>query len=378
MKKAIALILFVAMTLSLVLAGCSSNAGPNSSPQGNSGPAENNSGSAENNSGSAENNSVEPMSIEFSTTYQQTETAGKIIQYFADYLDQISDGQISVNISWGGTLFDASSELSGVSEGAVNMIAFQISRHLDEVPLLSLPTNAPNSSQFAVDYYNYLIFENEETAALISEEASRIGVKYLNVLAGGPDAFCASFDFSTLDELVAGSSAFGSIESATFEKLGLHCTSVMIGDRYDALDRGIIDATTMSISPIASMGWYEVAPYIALNGLYTAGNFFTVNEKWWNGLSGAQRELIQQAADKAESYCVELINNDIDSAIEIIESNGGTVRTLSADDVNRWWSIMFSVKLDDAMARAANFGIEDNMTTVFKAAAEFTGYEWQD
>lgn len=317
---------------------------------------------------------VDSLTIQFSTTYQESETAGQIISHFIEYLQDISGGKIAVNMAWGGTLFDGASQLSAVSEGAVDMIAYQTSGHYDETPLMSIPSYAPNSNEFVIDYYNYLLFENEQTSSLFSAEASAMGIKYLNVLAGGPDAFCATFAFDTLDELVTGSSAFGIMDAGAYTALGLHCTSVAIPDRYDSLDRGIIDTTTMALSAISSMGWYEVAPHVVLNGLYSAGNFFTVNEAWWNRLSAAQQDLIQRAADEATAYSVELINQGIDSATANIESNGGTVKTLSDEDVARWWGIFFDTKYTEAMDRAANLGVEKNMDTVFQAAADFTGY----
>ena len=378
MKKLLAL--FLALAMVLALASCSSSGSDDADEDTADDTTTDVSEETEDTEEaeteeSTETVEVDALSIEFSTTYQSTETVGTLIQYFVDTLEESSGGQITVNVSWGGTMFDDSSQLDAVSSGAVNMITYLPNGHLDETPLFSVPSYAPGDVSTPVEYYNYLMEENEETAALFAAEAESLGIMYLNVLAGGPDAFCATFSFETLDELVEQCTSFGILASAAYEALGLTCSSVGIADRYDNLDRGIIDATTMTLTAIASMSWFEVAPYVVQNGLYSAGNFFTVNQDWWDSLSEAQQELIQAAADAAEAYSIELIEGDIDSAIETIEAGGGTVSILSDDDISHWWNTYMGVMYEDALARGENLGNTDEIVTVFEAAMEYTGYE---
>lgn len=104
-------------------------------------------------------------------------------------------------------------------------------------------------------------------------------------------------------------------------------------DCYDALQRGLIDSTQMGLAPMVSMGWQDVASYWALDGTFTAGNMFTANLEWWNSLTDAQRQAIQQAT--------------------------------------------FDAKADSAMATAEANGKAEGMTKILEVAAQFTGYDWQ-
>lgn len=358
MKKFLAVLLALVMVFALVACGDNSN---------------DNNASSNNNS-----NTIAPLEIKYSSTYQQTETGGIIQQYFIDQLSELSGGAITVDIKWGGTLFDSQGELDAVVDGVVDMIALGHMPHLDSLPYLSFPGFAPTSTQNALDYFNYLIFDNEETSALIQGEAEALGIKYLNVIAGGANAFAMKSAFTSIDDMVAHSSAFGNFDAAIFESLGFQVSAVTPPETYDALDRGMIDGTQMALAPMVAMTWYDVAPYWCLDNTYTAGNMFTVNLDWWNGLSDAQRECIQKAADATETYSATLYDEAIASDIATIEEKTGNKFVEWSDaDKDRFWASCFEAKAADALNRANTHGVTEGMTTILEAAAEFTHYDWQ-
>ena len=140
----------------------------------------------------------------------------------------------------------------------------------------------------------------------------------------------------------------------------------------------MIDATQMGLAPMVSMAWYEVAPYWALDGTYTAGNFFTVNLDWWESLTDAQRDCIQKAADATEDYSATLYDDAIASDLATIEEKtGNKIVELSDADIDTFWSACFEAKAADALTRAEKHGVTDGMRTILEKAAEITDYDWQ-
>ena len=375
MKKLFALLLALAMVFAL--AACGSNGG-NNAPAASGDKSAAPAASAGSGDKAEATGDVDPLTIKFSSTYQETETGGTIEQYFIDQLKEISGGAIDVDITWGGTLFDASGELDAVMDGVVDMIALGHMPHLDTLPYLSMPGFAPGGTQAALDYFNTLMFDDPDTSALIQGEAEDLGIKYLNVIAGGANALAAKFPFTDLQSLVAGSSSFGNFDAAIFEKLGFQVTAVTPPETYEALDRGMIDATQMGLAPMVSMAWYEVAPYWALDGTYTAGNFFTVNLDWWESLTDAQRDCIQKAADATEDYSATLYDDAIASDLATIEEKTGNKMVEFSDaDIERIWAATFDAKADAAMATAEANGKGEGMTKILEKAAEITGYDWK-
>ena len=320
----------------------------------------------------------DPLTIDFSTVYNETETGGQIIKHFEEYISNLTGGAITMNIFWGGTLFSDAEALDGVNSGAVNMTALGHMPHLATLNYLAFPGFAPGGTKAALDYFDTLMFKDSETSALIQQEAADNGIIYLNVLAGGANAFCTTYEFTDLDSMISGSKSFGNMDAAIFEKLGFQVTSVGPGDGYDALQRGLIDSTQMGLAPMVSMGWQDVASYWALDGTYTAGNMFTANLDWWNGLSDAQRQAIQQAADEVEEYSAGIYDDSIASDCATIEEKtGNKMVELSDADIERIWAATFDAKAEAALATAEPNGKTEGMTKILEKAAEITGYDWK-
>ena len=321
---------------------------------------------------------VDPLEITFTTTFNETETGGLILKKFEEVLAEESGGAITVNFLWGGTAYDTMAELDAVADGSADMCALGHMPHIDVLNYLAFPGFAPGSPENATAYFEYLMFENEETSALIQGEAEALGIKYLNIVAGGANAFCTTYEFTDLDSMIAGSKSFGNMDAAIFEYLGFQVSAVGPGDTFTALDNGQIDSTQMGLAPMVSMGWYEVAKYWALDGTYTAGNPFTVNLAWWNGLTAAQQECIQTAADAAAEFSAESYTKDIEGDVQTVEeATGNAFVVLSDADIDRFWEACFEAKAASAIATAKENGKDEGMVTILKAAAEFTDYDWE-
>lgn len=373
MKKILALALAGVLSLSMLTAcgGGNGNQTPATNP-----PADNNTPATT--APAPEGGDVDPLTIKFSATFNENETGGQILKYFMDQVSELSGGAMDVNMSWGGTLFPSSDELDAVMDGAVDMIALGHMPHLNTISYVAFPGFAPGGTQAALDYFNTLIFDDPETSAIIQGQAADLGIKYLNVIAGGANAFCTKYEFTDLASMVAGSSSFGNFDAAIFEALGFQVTPVAPPDCYDALNRGLIDATQMGFAPMVSLSWYEVAPFWALDGTYTAGNFFTVNLDWWDSLTPAQQEVIQKAADATEAYSADLYDDAISSDIATVEEKTGNKFVEFSDaDLDAIWAATFEAKAASALSLVSGDEAVANQTKILEKAAEITGYDWQ-
>ena len=321
---------------------------------------------------------VTPLTVRMSTTFSENETGGMIIKYFMDKLSETSGDAITVKINWGGTLFDSKGEFDAVSDGAVDLVPLGHMPHVGTLNYLSFPGFAPGGTQKALDYFNELIFHDPETSRLIQEEAADYNIKYLNVIAGGTNALCGKYAFTDLDGYIKDSKTFGNFMAAQWESLGFQVTTITPPDVYDGLNRGLIDSTQMALAPMTAMAWYEVAPYWALDGTYTAGNMFTVNLDWWEGLTPEQQNAIETAAKETEQYSRTIYDEAIASDIALIEEKTGhKFVEFSQADIDRLWAACFDATAGAAMDNAGKNGKAEGMETILNKAAELTGYDWQ-
>jgi TRAP-type C4-dicarboxylate transport system substrate-binding protein len=326
----------------------------------------------------SENTAIEPLTIKFNVTFQENETGGVVLNHFINKLSELSNDAVKVDVAWGGTLFTANDELDAIIDGSVNMVVLGHMRHVNTLPYLAFPAFAPGGNQAVLDYFDTLLFSDPETSAIIQGEAEAMGIRYLNVIAGGSNAFCSKFEFKDLDSLISGSTSFGNMDAVVFEDLGFQVTSLFPPDIYDALTRGLIDSTQMALSPMVAMSWFEPAPYWALDGTYTAGNFYTVNVKWWNGLSDAQREVIQQAATDTQIYTSTIYDEAVAKDVAFIEEKTGKKFVqFSQSDVERIWASIFEAKAAAALELAKPSGKTEGMIKILEKAAEITNYDWK-
>lgn len=377
MKKLLTLLLAALMVFGMV--ACGSEAASSAPVEtGSAAPAEGQPAETGSTAETGDKIACDPLEITFTTTFNETETGGQILKHFEETLKELTDGAITINFFWGGTVFTDGETLDAISSNSANMTAFGHMPHTGTLNYLGFPGFAPGGSQAALDYFNTLIFDNPETSALIQGEAADNGIIYLNVLAGGANAFCTKYEFTDLASLVSESKSFGNFDAAIFEKLGFQVTSVTPPDTYDALQRGLVDSTQMGFAPMVSMSWYDVAPYWALDGTYTAGNMLTANLEWWNSLTDAQREAIQAAADEVETYSATLYDDAIatDTA-KVEEATGNKFVTFSDEDIAQIWAATFEAKADAALNNAEPNGKAEGMTKILEVAAEITGYTWE-
>ncbi len=325
--------------------------------------------------GSSSSSSVDSLTITFNCSYNETESGGIYATYFKEYLEELTDGAITVNISYGGTLFTADDELDACGDGAIDMMIFGHTKHTSELPVLtSIPDFAPDSVQNALDYFDYVL-NDEDAGAAIEAEAASYGIKYLSVNAGGANYFVANFEFSNLTELIAGSSAFGNAAPAKFEALGFTVVSVFPWDYYTAFDTGLMDATQMDGPAMYSMSLYEVGSYWMFDNTFAAGNFMTVNADWWDSLTTAQQEAIQEACDATTAYSLTYNEEAYAELNDNLEANGVTLAHMTDAEFDLWWSAIFETVAADALATAAENGNTAEVQAVLQAAADFTGYD---
>ncbi|MCD8088265.1 MAG: TRAP transporter substrate-binding protein DctP [Oscillospiraceae bacterium] len=385
MKKklfsALSLLLIVCLMLALAGCGSSSDTASNDSESSQAAAAEEESADTqEETAGEADETEqsdgtvYEELSLTATTSFSTTEDGGKNFQYFCDYIEEHSNGAITIELYTGGTLCSSSEELNMVASGAVDMAALATTQFLDTLTLLNFPTMVLGDEQTALDYYNYLTFENEETAALIADEAAANNVKYLGFQAGGTTCWLSTKTLTCIDDIKG--IKFGAAQNQNaFLSLGVDVVSLSLPDGYENLSRGVLDAVTMSFNPTVAMKWYEVATNYLMLGTYVAGNPFTINLDVWNAMPESTQALFEEAAKATAAYSLELARDGYETNMNTVLDAGCTVSYISEEEGELWYSTMYKYQVIDCRSVAESAGKADEMETVLAAAAEYVGID---
>ena len=354
MKKFLALILALVMALSLVACG-------------EKAPAADDQQGADDGAASTGYETVELL---FATTFNEMETSGEAIKYFTNYITEKSGGAITFDIKWGGTLAGTGEELSFLQAGAFDMSVLGQSQYSDVFALLNFPGQTDGSQQKCVDYFNHIVYENAETAALIEAQVSAQGVKMLGFMANGGNAFNLKKDVTTLADM-AGMTIGIAMNQAAFKQLGFGIYDMFPWDGYEALSKGLADFSYMATGPMIMLNWHEVTPYFVDANQYTAGNYFTISMDRWNSLSAEAQALFEEAMAATTAYSIELVDQQMAMVEGALAEKGGKLSSLNEDDTKMFNDLLWELAVGDARALAANGNCSAEMETVLAACAAF-------
>lgn len=320
---------------------------------------------------------VEPLTFHMSGTFFETEDAGKSVQYFADKCAELSGGKITATISFGGSEYDSAGVWDALQNNAVQ-VTLVLGIYSSYVPFMNFAPNPyAENTRDAVEKVNYIFKENETTSKLISDQFASYNMIQLNTMGSGFTSFCTSFDWDTLDELVEKCTAFGTMNAAKYSPLGLTCTAVTAMEAYDSFSRGIIDGVSTALEMGVSNCLYEVADYITIDGQINCSGRLVANLDWLNGLSDAQRDIIQQAALDTEEYFCSYYDNVFEECDAVwFEKTGNHVGSLSEEDAKEWWEMTFRNTANNMMTAQGGTSNEEGMLTILNAWAEYNGFDW--
>lgn len=317
----------------------------------------------------------EPVVLKMASTYNENETGGLIAQHFIDLIEERTEGAVTFELYPGATLGGPPEVLGLLESGAADIAPFGHPAASAALPLMYFPMWCPGDQETAIAYFNYMVFENPDTSALIQAEAEAHNIIYLGFTAGGSNYFVSKTAFASLADLKGKKCAVGGMIPA-FQAIGLETVQSFPPDTYENLSRGVADCTQMGFSPTVQLKWYEVAPYYMFDGTYAAGNPWTVNLDAWAKLTPETQQIFYDVAKEMEAWSTELTLAEEAKALETIKAAGVTVGDLTAEDQKMWWDNLFKAAADDQWKVATEGGFTDDMLTVLTAAAEFTGTTW--
>lgn len=113
-----------------------------------------------------------------------------------------------------------------------------------------------------------------------------------------------------------------------FEALGANPIPMPSGEIYTALQMGTIQGEDNSPETVYTFATYEPADYYTVSEYISDGALVSVNSDWWHGLPEEEKEVIEEAFDRAGDYVHEFETELFEEAIEAFEEDGMEVTFL--------------------------------------------------
>ena len=262
---------------------------------------------------------------------------GDVALAFKSKLEELSGGEVVVDIQASGVMGDEKTVLANILGGdtsvdIVRISAFALNQYgAQKSVFLTLPYVFTSED-------HYWKFVESDLAKEMLAESKEVGLPF-NGLAYGEEGFRHFFsktEVKTIEDLKGLKIRVSDdpIMTGLLQGLGAAFTPVSFTELYSALQTGVVDCAEQPITNYLSNSFQEVAPYMLRDG-HTLGTIELIaTDSCFDKLSDDQKALVQQAADYAMAECEKSVIARQEAAYNKLVEMGCTVNEV--EDKTVW------------------------------------------
>lgn len=327
---------------------------------------------ADKDSGTNETNSQETFKWRYSTIYADGSIQFERDKRFKELVEELSNGQIELELHPVGVLSDAAQLLDTVSQGTIEIGGDWPGTWSGRNTAFSLLGTQTGMTTF--DYIMWL--EMGGGRDVYNEIYGQHNLVYFPVNAPAIESGIRSNKpIKSLDDLKGMNIRFvGTVQERVLKELGGNPMNVPPHELYEAMQRGVIDALEFS-GPAGdkAMNFHEVTKYLAAPGWHQTASVtgVMINKDAWNSLPEHLQNVIEVASKTTllETTFKELYL-DSEATKEMIES-GIEVNYYPEEDIERAQGIIADV-LEDLSAENEDFAfVLESQKEFMKNFAEY-------
>ena len=332
-KKLICMVLVVVLALGLV--ACQSDVSETQTPSADTSTSTEPTASADTSA------TVEPTEVSFpkidinvSDAGSETSFYGEELIKFKDYVENATNGQVTVNLFMNGSLFSQSEQLPACMKGNVEMTHALASKFTDYFPTLSM-LDSPylfKSLEHATAFYS-----SDTWNDMVDEIAEKTGVRFLGGFVYGTRAINLREDKKVTSRADLKNVKLRMIDTAAWqfmgESLGGNPIPLAYSDLYLALQNGTVDGQDNPINALKTESFYEVTKSITLTRHVYAYEWIVFNEELWQSLSPELQQIIQEGVNSAAAGAEEKSMNAETDLIPWCEEKGISVYELTDEEL---------------------------------------------
>ena len=262
---------------------------------------------------------------------------GTLAQDFKDKVEEISGGQIAIDLQPNGVLGNEAQILDGILGGSTSVDICRISAFAlnaygcTKATLLSLPYTFVSRDHFWA-------FANSDLADEFLMEPQEIGLP-LRGICYGEEGFRHFFTKDPVEKIedLAGMKLRVSedpVMTGLVKGLGASPTVVNFNELYSALQTGVCDGAEQPIANYKSNAFQEVAPTLLLDGHTLGAVQIVITDTAWNKLTEEQQGWIMEAADYASNKNAENSQAAEDEVLQELKDEG--INVVEVEDKSVW------------------------------------------
>lgn len=293
-----------------------------------------------------------PITLNYSIFFPPSHIQCQTAVSWAEEIERRTEGRLVIRIFPGGTLTPADQVYEGVVRGIsdIGMSCFAYTR--GRFPLLEgldLPLGYPNGM----------------TATRIATEMARkyqpeeiADTKLLYIHAHGPGILASKRPVRATSDLQGLKVRATGLSARIVDSLGAVPVAMSQPETYEALQRGVVDATLCPIETLKGWNQGEVIQYVTDTSVigYSTAMFVVMNRRAWNNLPPDVQQIVLEVSDEwVEKHGAAWDQADAEG-LAFVNQLGREIITLP-DEVNEELKVAVSGILEDYVVRAENSGL---------------------
>lgn len=222
----------------------------------------------------------------------------ELVERFAHYADELTDGRVAIKTFPAGMLMKSSEVASAVSNGALEMGHTYLVYFSGKEPALKAVNEWPAMVQ---PLQGTSWFYEAGGAEIMRNITARHDMYFLGVSPLLGEHIWSKKPLAGIDDLKGLKMRASALAADSFAKLGASVVSLSGEEVYQALQRGVVDATEFTTMPVNyGLGFQEVAKYVTLP-TYSGGGTsdWVVNMAAWERLPDDLKPKLEQALQLA-------------------------------------------------------------------------------
>lgn len=276
------------------------------------------------------------IKLVFSSYLKESFTNNLTCQFWMKEVTKRTNGRVQFTTYYNGTLLKGAESLPGCGRGMCDLTLCPDAYTADRHPLSMVQTLLFMTDK--MDSYLRACYELFTTEPLLIEEFTKNNVHFLVQIPVSSNILGGKEKINSIALLKNKRIRSMAMTADALKILGATPVGLSLGEVYDGLDKGVIDAYSLTDFTLASMfHLYEVAPYMHDTGMGQFGvMFFVVNKKKWDKLPPDIQDIMTQVAKEAIDKHVVLYQKIESQMVDKAHKGGAKVVILTDEEKARW------------------------------------------
>ncbi|TWG61362.1 MULTISPECIES: TRAP transporter substrate-binding protein [unclassified Aminobacter] len=243
---------------------------------------------------------AQSVSLTLAHQYPSTQPIGDGYNLWAKRVEELSNGDIKVQVFPGSTLIGSDESFNAVSTGSVsasNMIGGFQAGDIPELASITMPF-------LFDDYAHYKRAVDGGLRELVASWYEAKNIKLLSFFPKGNDQVFHKSKFLLTPEDFAGAQirGVGGASDDVLRALGANVVRLPTTEVTQGLQRGVVDGIVTNCVAHIGRSWYEQSPYASIVSLKNDIEGLGLNLDAWNELSEEQQKIVMDAAAEMEAF----------------------------------------------------------------------------